>query len=221
MRVQYLLRLLTRARQRTTAHLPRQSDGRGQGKHRRQYGVMFVFDIADFSSRPAYVQEQLRDVLYDIVEKACNHAGVRWRHCFREDRGDGMFILDAHEPDSAVVINQLAVRIADALHRHNLAARAAARMQLRMAVHVGYFRPDPHGITSPDLIHTFRLLNAEAFKKHLAASGADLALIVSDYLYGTAASYNQIDPGDYRPISVMIKDEEHRAWIRRNICTAS
>jgi hypothetical protein len=37
---------------------------------------------------------------------------------------------------------------------------------------------------------------------------------VSDYLYGIATSYNLIDPADYRPTIVNLKETNTRAWIR-------
>src|SRR5262249_52712895 len=79
-------------------------------------------------------------------------------------------------------------------------------MRLRMAVHVGFYLPDEYGITSPDLILLFRLLDAPTLKAHLAGHTEDLALIVSEHLYGIATNYGPIKPGDYRATTVAVKE---------------
>jgi hypothetical protein len=158
-RVLLLLRRLTLARSRTS-------------NRRCRHRAMFAVDIAGFSRRPAHLQALLRTVLYDIVQDACEVAGLPWRHCIHEDRGDGMFVIAAGDADFKIVLNPLAAHIGAALGAHNRTADSATRIQVRMAVHAGFFQPDDHGITSPDLNHLFRLLDAPTLKASLATHPA-------------------------------------------------
>ncbi|WP_433332055.1 hypothetical protein [Spirillospora sp. CA-294931] len=197
-------------------HLPRPTShphepldfDRGSQQH---FGVMFALDIADFSSRPAFIQQRLRAVLYQLVEDA----DVRSRRCIREDRGDGMFVINATETNFAIIVNRVAPRLAAGLNAYNRTARPGASLDMRMAVHVGYFQPDKHGVISPDLILTFRLLDAPQLKQHLADSTDHLALIISDHVYGVGVSFQHLDPDDYRSVSVTSKGMTYPAWIRK------
>ena len=65
------------------------------------------------------------------------------------------------------------------------AVQPDARIQLRVAAHVGKVYHDGHGFAGDAASHLFRLLQAEGLKQRLATSGSDLAFIASDYFYDT------------------------------------
>ncbi|MGI8331230.1 hypothetical protein ACRYCC_14795 [Actinomadura scrupuli] len=181
---------------------------------RRQHRAMFAVDIAGFSSREPQVQMYLRQVLYRIVQDACDLVGLPWDDCHHEDRGDGILVIAQPGADFDLLLNPLATRIGADLRAHNRTAGGHARLRLRMSVHAGYVQCDDHGVAGADVIHLFRLLDAPALKNQLADHDDDLALIVSHYLYEVATGYGSIDPAGYRPISVDLKETHARAWIR-------
>jgi hypothetical protein len=180
----------------------------------RCHRAMFAVDIAAFGNRPAHLQILLRKVLYDIVPDACDAAGLPWKDCHHEDRGDGMFVIARSDADIDILLNPLAAQISHALRQHNNTANDTARIQVRMAIHAGYIQRDAHGITGPDLNHLFRLLEAPALKTTLTAHSCGLALIVSGYLFDIATTYDLINPDEYEPTTVNLKETNATAWTR-------
>jgi hypothetical protein len=193
---------------------PRQTipdDPPGAEEECRQ-SVMFAVDIPEFSGRPAHEQRRLRKFMYTLIEEAYEHTKLDRDRCIHEDRGDGMFVIAEDAPCGRILI-PLIEHLATGLEDHNRNADESLRFKLRMAVHSGFFQRDEHGVTSPDLIHLFRLLDAPALKAHVRDHPAALALIVSDFLYEKAVSYDLVDQSDYRCVLATVKETRTHAWI--------
>nr|WP_052478033.1 hypothetical protein [Kibdelosporangium sp. MJ126-NF4]CEL15551.1 putative protein (80.3 kD) (5T676) / putative protein (80.3 kD) (5T676) [Kibdelosporangium sp. MJ126-NF4]CTQ98217.1 High-affnity carbon uptake protein Hat/HatR [Kibdelosporangium sp. MJ126-NF4] len=147
--------------------------------------TIIVVDVHQFSHPRRTHRDHLtiRTGLYHALQRAFQRAGILWGECYHEDRGDGVLILaPAHTPKefaAARLPTALAVEIA----RHNAANGEGARMQVRIALHAGEVTYDAHGVSSPALIHAFRLLDARAFKDKLATSAADVGVVVSTWFY--------------------------------------
>jgi hypothetical protein len=97
---------------------------------------MLAVDIASFGSRDPNAQRYLHDSLYQIVEDACENAGLPWSACHHEDRGDGILFI-APPIISAELLDPLAAHLHAALRRHNRHTSTSAKI-LRMAIHAGY-----------------------------------------------------------------------------------
>jgi len=91
---------------------------------------------------------------------------------------------------------------------------AAARIQLRVAVHIGPVHHDGHGFVGDDVNLLFRMLDARSLKQMLADSGAEVGVIVSRYVYENVIRRrpNLIDPAAFKPLNVRVKLTRIRAW---------
>ena len=174
-------------------------------------------DIANFGdpARDDLVQLYMRDALYRILRQAFGDAGIGWRSCHHEDRGDGVLVVVSPHVPTATLIHPLVDLIRAGVRCHNRLSSPAAAIQLRMAVHSGQVHRDSNGLAGEAVVHLFRLLDATAAKDSLAATGAELALVVSSYLHQTVIRHGcgLIDPAGFRSIDVTVKQTRTRAWL--------
>ena len=156
----------------------------------------------------------LHEELYKLLEKAFDGSGIPWNHCFREDRGDG--VLTVIPPGTACknVIDPLPERLRGLIRRHNHVFRDAAAIQLRTAAHIGPVDHDGHGFIGSDINLLFRMLNARPLKRALTSSTAELALIISGYLYhNIVCRYpSLISPDAFQPVRFQDQHISTQAW---------
>jgi hypothetical protein len=176
---------------------------------------MFAVDITSFGHRNPRLGLFSREALYAIIEEACETAGICWDNCYHEDRGDGIVALAPADESIETLIDPFVMNVRNALSEYNNILTDDAQIQLRTAIHAGYVYADRRGISGPDVIHLFRLLQAPALKTKLAQHQGDFALIVSDHVHGQIISYSpgQIDADAFQPIGVDVKETHSRAWI--------
>jgi class 3 adenylate cyclase len=176
--------------------------------------AMLAVDIAAFSGRDPETQRHLHAGLYQIVRGACDAAGMPWRICHHEDRGDGILLV-APAGVSPELLDSVAAHLRAGLRLHNKLASAGARIRLRVALHAGYVRRGHDGVQGRDVIHLFRLLDAPQLKARLAAGRDELAVIVSDDLYNDVIRHGPslIDPSRYQRVTIRTKETCTPAWI--------
>lgn len=177
---------------------------------------MFAVDVAGFASsdRDDDIQVYVHKSMYDMLETAFDRAGVPWRVCAHEDRGDGVFIVIPPTISAASLVHPIPDKLLGLVRRHNRVSCDAARIQLRLATHIGPVHHDGHGFVGHDVNLLHRMLEAPALKRMLAESGAEIAFITSSYLYENVVSRRPslIDPCIFKPVTVRVKETRTRAW---------
>jgi tetratricopeptide (TPR) repeat protein len=182
------------------------------------YRGLLGIDVEGFS-RPEWtdpIRARLRGRLYRLVDDGLAHAQIAPSMTERNDTGDGLLLLVDAEVSTARLLHPLVTAVASGLDRDNRQAPAAQRMRLRIVVHAGQVLHDTYGYTGDDLIHAFRLLNAEATRAVLAGSAAAaMVLVVSDVVYDGVVrhAYHGIDPAAWQPVRVHAKETSTRAWV--------
>jgi tetratricopeptide repeat protein len=173
-------------------------------------------DVVGFGrpSRTDAHRSQIRRGLYAAMEHAFSSCGLPWRRAYRDDSGDGLFVLLDASVAKERLSASLPYALLGALREHNAEHVAEAGIRLRLAIHSGEVRRDDHGVVGQALNHTFRLLDAPEFKRMMRTSAAPLGLIVSDAFFceivrGNAAS----NPSAYRPVDVRVKETDARGWV--------
>jgi len=178
---------------------------------------VLAFDIVGFGDRRRDddIQLYVRAALYRVLAKAFDAAGVPWRACHHEDRGDGVLVVVPALVSTEPLVSPLADRVRVGLRRHNKVSSDAARIRLRMALHTGHVCFDEYGVAGQTVVHAFRLLEAPAFKTAFAATRCELGFVVSDRLYDDVIRHGSglIDPDLYDAINVSLKETEARAWV--------
>ena len=181
-----------------------------------QVCTLFAVDIAEFTrpDRDDDVRMFMREQLYRVLERAFDGSGIAWTACFLEDRGDGVLVILPPSIAATGIIDPLPERLSSLIRRHNHVSTLAAHFQLRVAVHIGPVNHDGHGFVGTDVDFLFRMLNARPLKHALDSTGADLALIVSEYVYRTIVSRHPslVSPAAFRPVRFQVKRTRARAW---------
>ena len=179
---------------------------------------LFVCDIASFGhpARRDLEQHKVRAALYGGLSRSFDGEGIPLRSCHHEDRGDGVLVVVPPTADTTVLLTSLVDRFRAAVREHNEVSSEAAQMRLRVAVHIGFVRPDAEGVVGSAVNLAFRLLNAEQLRQVLQWSGADLALIASDRVYDDVIRHGLglVNPSEYQRVIAQVKETTTPAWIR-------
>ncbi len=186
-----------------------------------QHCSLIAADIGDFSrpDRDDEIQLHLRTSLYQIFATAFRDIDIAWegpQDVHREDRGDGVTIVFMPHISTGRLVGELLDPLLARLRHHNKVSSPAAQIQLRLALHAGLVTRDANGFAGKAAIHLFRILEAPPVKRELAASGADLALIASDYVYENFIrnTHGPVNPDAYTHVKVNVKHTRTHAWYR-------
>jgi CRP-like cAMP-binding protein len=174
--------------------------------------VVFT-DVAGFGAHVRTDDDRrvVREVSTAIVREAFAAQGIAWESCHVEDRGDGLLIVvPAHIP-TRTVLDGLPARLTAALKRHNRRSAPPVRIQLRLATCVGPVTTDAIGQSGEAIIRAARLLDAPVLKRGLAGTGADLGIIVSDFVYEGVIRHG--DPDGFEAVKVKVKEARLDAWM--------
>jgi hypothetical protein len=172
--------------------------------------TLVAVDVIGFGNpcRDDEAQFLVRQSLYGILQKCFRTSGISWRRSHCEDRGDGVLIVLPHHVPTSVLFDVLVVQLRAGLKKHNQMASDAARIELRMAIHLGHVRFDDWGVSGHSVVQLFRFLEAPDFKQRLAASGAEFGLIISDDLYRELNRQRAglVEPAAYQRLTVSLKE---------------
>ena len=177
---------------------------------------LFAVDIAGFNGwrRDDDIQVYVHTSLYEMLQAAFDRSDVPWFGCAHEDRGDGVLVIVPPMISMAGLVDPIPERLRSLVRRHNRVSCEEARIQLRVAAHIGPVHNDGHGFVGRDLTLLCRLLDARSLKRMLAQSGAEVAFITSGYVYENVIRRRPslIDPALFQPLSVRVKETRTRAW---------
>jgi class 3 adenylate cyclase len=136
--------------------------------------------------------------------------------CSIEDCGDGLLMVIRPDIPTQRVVECLVNALPPALRRHNDTYAQAVRIQLRIAIDVGPVVSDSVGVSGQAIIRTARLLDASDLKAAMAETGANLGIIVSEFVYDTAIRQadGPVDPARYIPVQANVKESSIPAWMQ-------
>lgn len=178
--------------------------------------TIVLVDIENFSDprRTYRCQVLIRAALYRVVEGAFLRAGISWRECDTEDRGDGLLILAPAHMAKEFFATRLPPELAAVIAAHNDESPEAIRFRVRLALHAGEITYDAHGVSSPALVHAFRLLNAPAFKQLLTTSPGPVGVMVSSWYFDEVIQQLDHHPTTYDRVSVRLNGTIAVGWVR-------
>jgi len=182
-----------------------------------QICAMLAVDIAEFTrpDRDDEIQLHLRTCLYGLLREALGRCGMPWDSGQHEDRGDGAVVIFPPDLAAQPIIDAFPDRLRCQIGRHNRFSCEPVRMQLRVAVHVGPVYRDEHGFAGDDVTYLCRMLDAQPLRRALSDSRAELAFIISDYVYEKLVLRRQslADRRSFRRVKTQVKRTSVRGWI--------
>ena len=182
-----------------------------------QVCAMLAVDIAEFTraDRDDEIQLHLRTCLYGLLREALGRSGMSWDQGQHEDRGDGAVMIFSPDQAAQPIVDAFPDRLRCLIRRHNRFSCEPVRMQLRVAVHVGPVYRDEHGFAGDDVTYLCRMLDAQPLRRALTDSGAELAFIISDYVYEKLVRRRQslADQRSFQRVRTQVKRTLVHGWI--------
>lgn len=181
--------------------------------------TILAVDVVAFGERGRPQQDAIRHGLYGALEHAFAECGIPWDDgwagAYREDRGDGLFVLLPPDVTKRRVVSALLHLLDGELRRYNAMLVPQARIQLRAAVTAGDVAHDGNGAVGAELVLAFRLLDSAPLRAELARSGAALGLVVSERFFDDVIRDEPAcEPEVYRRVEVDNKEVHTTAWVR-------
>jgi hypothetical protein len=175
-------------------------------------------DLESSTSRTNPVKAELRRVLYDLLGRALEAAGIAGKHLDQfMDLGDGVVVLIRPNDDlpKPVLLGRLIPSLATLLIEYNASVtQPMLTVRLRAVVHAGEVHEDDNGFFGEDLDVAFRLLNSRPLKKALIKTTAPLVVVVSDEIFCGVVRHGYIDDGPYEPlVRVRVSSRQRRGWV--------
>lgn len=158
-------------------------------------------------------KKRMRDALYGAFGEAYGSVGVELDRIHQEDRGDG--ILTALDPGTppTLMVGRWLETLYQCLREHNWSS--ADRLRLRVGMNLGPVFDDGRGLVGRAVDLACRLCDSPTAKQIMVdAPGADLLLVVSDWLYANvvAEGGRYVEPEHYRSAHVRFKETDETAW---------
>ncbi|MET7451105.1 hypothetical protein ABZT03_04240 [Streptomyces sp. NPDC005574] len=178
--------------------------------------TILLLDIEKYSDRDDVEQAYLRRVLYDITDRALEHAGIDETLRLRADRGDSvMELIDANASVTAL-LRSLLTEVPAQLHGYNRIAAGSARIRLRGVVATGYVAVDEHGgWVGADLNHACRLLDAQLLRAALRERASGFALCVSEGVHAGIVRHDHhgVPAAEFHRVTPASKNGPLPAWL--------
>lgn len=177
--------------------------------------VLLATDVVAFGThyRDTPAQAKARHHMYQCLKVTFTLTGLPWAHCYVEDRGDGVLIVAPPIAPADHYLDPMLHQLNAVLRHGN--RETGSRLRMRIALHYGPVHFDDYGVTGPDTLLLFRLLEARTLKKAVSTTDADLAAIISDAIFRDATDRDAlIDRHAYRPTTASHKEARHiPAWL--------
>ncbi|MFD5024099.1 hypothetical protein [Streptomyces sp. NPDC058373] len=178
--------------------------------------TMLLVDIEKFSDRDDVEQAFLRRMLYDVVDRTMERAGIDETLRLRADQGDS--VLEFIDPNVSVpqVLRSVISELPAQLKAVNRMASSAAQMRLRAVVASGFIALDERGIwVGSDLNHACRLLDADLLRAALRERPGDVALCVSQSVYAGIVRHHHlgIPTEEFHEVTLASKNGPLPAWL--------
>ncbi|MFE3827796.1 hypothetical protein [Streptomyces sp. NPDC059092] len=171
-------------------------------------------DVSGSGTLGMEAKKRMRNALYGAFDEAFAAVDIDPRGRHQEDRGDGVLTaLDPGTPSSLMVGGWLEA-LYQYLREHN--AGSARRLRLRIGMNAGPVFDDGRGLVGRAVDLACRLCDSPTAKRTMAgAAGADLLLVVSDWLYVNvvAEGGRQVEPEHYVRTRVRFKETDETAWL--------
>jgi tetratricopeptide (TPR) repeat protein len=182
-----------------------------------EHRSILVVDVQGFSNpaRTDPIRLRLREQLRCLLVGAFADGAVDRDHYELNDTGDGYLATISPTVAKTWLLLGMVPWLAARLEEHNRAADQSERLRLRVAVHAGELLRDPQPNVGQAAILACRLLDSPALRACLDQTSAPLALIVSDWIFQEVIRHRHggLDPADYHPVWVTVKETETRGWI--------
>jgi hypothetical protein len=156
------------------------------------------------------MRADLRAIVTDVLARQSLDPVVDYT-----DLGDGIRLIVPPTVTPAAMLDPFVPNLASALRQHRLLVSEAARLRLRIAVHMGLLHRDPGGWAGAPLVTCARMLDARPVRRVMAAADRpDMVLVVSQAVYDGIVRHGYgLDPAGFQPVDISEKEMAATVWV--------
>lgn len=160
-------------------------------------------------------QDEIQRLLPEVLDTAADRAGLHRGEWGRQPAGDGELAVLPDSESEPGVVDDYVRELHAVLGRKNRNLRSELRLRLRLAIHHGMAKPAPMGYSGQGVVEVSRLVDCTIARAALAASGADLAVILSRRVFEDTVrqSHISIPATGFRRVTVWNKELRDDAWL--------
>lgn len=178
---------------------------------------ILLTDIVGFGDprRDDHDRLRLRATLLRVLVDSFTQAGLPWRRCRHQDRGDGLLTVLPPTISTAPLLDPFLPSLAERLRHYNGTADDLLRLRLRCSLHVGPVLVDGTGYPSASIIYAARMLDSTPLRRAVADPRADLAVMVSGYVYEAVVRHLGVsaDRAAFRRVRFRAKGTPITSWL--------
>jgi hypothetical protein len=183
-----------------------------------EHRTIVTIDIEGFGSptRTDPIRAGLRRSLDLLISAALEKIGDPDAVPETGDTGDGKWMLFAPTLTKTAIPTVFLPALETELRHHNASASNAAKLRLRVGVHYGELIREGAGYAGEPLNHAFRIIDNDVARRALAAARANSVIVLSAIFYETIVrpGYGSLDPADYSPVPIHVKETATTVWIK-------
>lgn len=176
--------------------------------------TVVLYDASGFGGNAPTVSDRplIRDALRAMMDTALQGIPDMWT----KDRGDHFLTVVGPSAPTTEVMSRLLNELPAAIEQHNKSHPASARFQLRLAVNVGPVYGDAAYVYGEAIIVAEPLLKVSQFDGASVSSAANLAIVISPFVYETAIKYGPdlAELASYTPVPVEVGGSSTTAWMK-------
>jgi hypothetical protein len=185
---------------------------------RSDYRVLLIVDIEEYSAayRNETIQVQLHADLRRLLIAAFDGTGIEPGRYTMDTTGDGWLVSIDPAVGKPRILGPVVDSLAAGLRERNGRTGEAERLRVRLVLHAGDLLVAGPYIVGRQVIHAFRLLDAEALRILLRQASGPLLACVSDAVYQQviAQRHKGLDPAVYEPVWLECKNVRALSWVR-------
>ncbi|MFC4011319.1 hypothetical protein ACFOY2_29110 [Nonomuraea purpurea] len=177
---------------------------------------LLAIDVVGYGKGDDQRHRSIQRVLLELLNEAADAAVLHRKRWTIQSTGDGELAIIPLTESERRLVDEFIRHLDRLLTQHNAWHIEAARLRLRVAVHVGVVGPGDNGYTGQAVVQVKRLLECGALRKAVeAAPEANIVLVVSDEIHRGMISqgYTTYRSDDFRRVRVGLKEYRGQAWI--------
>ena len=180
-----------------------------------RYYAWVVFDVEDWSSRPAVNGAHIQHALSQIVSRSLTSVDIDPTRVAWQRRGDGALLALPGDIAKEVITTEFVEALREAVSEYDANCAPEDSIRLRLALHAGEALEGEGEWAGRPVNTVCRLVDSSVLKRVLAAStGSPLAVIVSSDWYDAVVREGYVSADGYREVWVEVKTFADAAWVK-------
>lgn len=199
------------------------SSGRRVRLEQRQLGIdgeygrhlLVRVDATGYGASDDIQQAEIQQTLATLLDDAAVQAGLdrsTWR---TQPAGDGELAVVPADVSEVRVVDHFVRAVSHLLAGINRRSARGDGLQLRLAIHYGVVSVGRLGFPGQGAVEVSRMVDGEPVRRALRATGADLALVLSEVIFRDAVAqpHTSLRPEQFREVRIDNKEFHRDVWL--------